>query len=169
MRDERRMWMLQLQGVGLVIDRTLGGEAAAYEVNDDKRTATHIDDGGHPLTLASFVGNLDPGTVIVLAHKDDEKAGSRDRPFITHNVYFDGKVQSLKATDARGRNFSVGIIEPGVYPFGEATQTETITCMSGSINVNGQNLQVGEVASVRIGLTVTIEAAIPSSYHCFYG
>ncbi|HPN64749.1 MAG TPA: pyrimidine/purine nucleoside phosphorylase, partial [Candidatus Goldiibacteriota bacterium] len=46
-----------------------------------------------------------------------------------HSEYFEGKVQSLSITGKFG-NATVGVIEPGQYTFGTASQ-ETMTVVEG--------------------------------------
>lgn len=50
-----------------------------------------------------------------------------------HNVYFDGKVQSL-GLDEREGCATVGVIEPGTYSFSTSSE-ERMTMVAGSMRV----------------------------------
>ncbi|MBW4888612.1 pyrimidine/purine nucleoside phosphorylase [Mucilaginibacter sp. HMF5004] len=53
---------------------------------------------------------------------------------ISHNSYFEGKVQSLGLQTTQGKA-TVGVMLPGKYKFGTNTQ-ETMVIVSGELNVN---------------------------------
>lgn len=53
---------------------------------------------------------------------------------LKHNVYFDGKVQSV-GFERNGRRATVGVIEPGQYHFGTEAP-ERMSVLSGELRAN---------------------------------
>ena len=88
-----------------------------------------------------------------------------------HNVYFDGKVQSLSLTTEHGRA-TVGVITPGKYTFSTSTQ-ERMVVTSGTLNVTlpqGAKKIVGlnQEFIVEANASFDVEAIGDVSYICYY-
>lgn len=88
-----------------------------------------------------------------------------------HNVYFDGKVQSLGFADGEG-DATAGVIEPGEYAFGTSRE-ERMTVVSGVLwyRVPGKqwlSAAAGERFAVPAGVTFEVKAESPVSYLCRY-
>jgi purine/pyrimidine-nucleoside phosphorylase len=88
-----------------------------------------------------------------------------------HNIYFDGKVQSLSLDTEDGRA-TIGVISPGKYGFATATE-ERMVITSGLLKAKlpqqdwaafkaGQEFIVGE------NLSFEVEAEKDVSYICYY-
>jgi len=89
-----------------------------------------------------------------------------------HNVYFEGKVQSLTLETDQGRA-TVGIITPGKYTFSTSTQ-ERMVVTSGTLNVTlsqGERKIVGPNQEFIVGAndSFDVEATGDVSYICYYG
>lgn len=89
-----------------------------------------------------------------------------------HNLYFDGRVQSLGFTDSSG-DATVGVIEPGEYSFGTG-RPERMDVVSGTLwyRVPGKawlSASTGEGFDVPAGVTFEVKAEVPVSYICRFG
>ncbi len=89
-----------------------------------------------------------------------------------HNVYFDGKVQSLSLDTADGRA-TVGVMMPGRYTFSTSTQ-ERMVITSGMLAVmlpgeNRKEIRAGQEFVVRADVSFDVEASRDVSYICYYG
>jgi uncharacterized protein YaiE (UPF0345 family) len=89
-----------------------------------------------------------------------------------HNVYFEGKVQSLTVETQQGRA-TVGVITPGKYKFSTSTQ-ERMVVTSGTLNVTlpkGEKKVVGPTQEfiVEANASFDVEATGDVSYICYYG
>jgi len=88
-----------------------------------------------------------------------------------HNVYFDGKVQSLSLETADG-SATVGVITPGKYTFSTSTE-EKMVITSGVLNVklpdaDWNKLKGGEQFIVQANASFDVEAEKDVSYICYY-
>jgi uncharacterized protein YaiE (UPF0345 family) len=88
-----------------------------------------------------------------------------------HNVYFEGKVQSLTMETEQGRA-TVGVITPGKYTFSTSTQ-ERMVVTSGILNTtlpNGEKKIVGpnQEFIVEANTSFDVEASGDVSYICYY-
>jgi len=88
-----------------------------------------------------------------------------------HSAYFEGKVQSLSLNTDKG-NATVGVIEPGKYSFGTATQ-ETMVIVSGKLKYKlpGKDWKAcksGGKFVVEPKVTFEVEAAADTAYICYY-
>lgn len=88
-----------------------------------------------------------------------------------HNSYFDGKVQSLSLNTEKG-NATAGVIEPGKYSFGTATE-ETMVIVSGSLKYrlpggNWKTCKAGSKFVVAPKVTFEVEASSDVAYVCYY-
>lgn len=88
-----------------------------------------------------------------------------------HNVYFEGKVQSLSIHTEKGQA-TVGVIEPGKYSFGTATQ-ETMAVVSGELRYQlpgkeWKTCKSGEQFVVEPKVTFNVEATSDAAYICYY-
>lgn len=88
------------------------------------------------------------------------------------NEYFDGKVKSISLQTAT-LPATVGVMEPGEYEFG-TTQKETITVISGALDVNlpGNDsfttFNEGDVFIVDANQVFQLKVAIDTAYFCTY-
>ncbi|MCW2279499.1 pyrimidine/purine nucleoside phosphorylase [Heliophilum fasciatum] len=88
-----------------------------------------------------------------------------------HNVYFDGKVQSLEVNTENGPA-TIGVITPGQYTFGTSTQ-EKMVITSGTLKVKlpeqeWRKVASGEFFTVPQGVSFVVEAEQDVSYLCYY-
>ena len=90
-----------------------------------------------------------------------------------HNVYFEGKVQSLSLDTDQGRA-TVGVITPGKYTFSTSTQ-ERMVVTSGKLSVTlsqgKERIVVGPNQEFIVGANASfdVEATGDASYICYYG
>jgi purine/pyrimidine-nucleoside phosphorylase len=88
-----------------------------------------------------------------------------------HNVYFEGKVQSLTLATEHGRA-TVGVITPGKYTFSTATQ-ERMVVTSGTLRVKlpreeWKAMVQGQEFIVEANASFDVEAGKDVSYICYY-
>ena len=88
-----------------------------------------------------------------------------------HNVYFEGKVQSLTMETEQGRA-TVGVITPGKYTFSTSTQ-ERMVVTSGTLAVTlpqGEQKIIGpnQEFIVEANASFDVEASRDVSYICYY-
>ncbi len=91
---------------------------------------------------------------------------------MNHNVYFDGKVQSLSLETTAGKA-TVGVITPGAYAFSTSTE-ERMVVTSGVLGVKlpggeWQQMSSGKEFIVAANQTFEVEAKQDVSYICYYG
>ena len=88
-----------------------------------------------------------------------------------HNVYFDGKVQSLSLETATGQA-TIGVITPGTYAFSTSTE-ERMVVTSGILAVklpggDWKEMSAGKEFIVAANQTFEVEAKQDASYICYY-
>jgi len=88
-----------------------------------------------------------------------------------HNVYFEGRVQSLSLETEEGRA-TVGVITPGKYGFATATE-ERMLITSGELKAKlpGQDwaiFKAGQEFIVKEKLSFEVDAEKDVSYICYY-
>ena len=88
-----------------------------------------------------------------------------------HNVYFDGKVQSLSLETASGKA-TIGVITPGKYAFSTVTE-ERMVVTSGILNVKlpggeWKEMPAGKEFVVAASQTFEVEAKQDTAYICHY-
>lgn len=88
----------------------------------------------------------------------------------SHNIYFDGGVQSL-GFERDGDRATVGVIEPGTYSF-DTGAPERMTVVSGSLDAllpgaaDWSTHPQGTVFEIPGSSTFQVRAASPSAYLC---
>lgn len=88
-----------------------------------------------------------------------------------HNVYFDGKVQSLGVNTAEGYA-TVGVISPGAYTFSTATP-ERMVIITGVLNVKlpgeeWKRFGVTEEVKIKEQVSFDVRADYDVAYICYY-
>ena len=88
-----------------------------------------------------------------------------------HNVYFDGKVQSLGLNTAEG-NATVGVISPGKFTFSTSSE-ERMIVTSGTLKVklpkqNWKTMGRNAEFIVPANSSFDVEADADVSYICYY-
>ncbi|MBA4391099.1 MAG: hypothetical protein C0399_09190 [Syntrophus sp. (in: bacteria)] len=88
-----------------------------------------------------------------------------------HNVYFEGKVQSL-GLDTEDGNATIGVITPGQYSFTTATE-EKMVITSGVLRVKlpqeaWKIVRANEEFIVKENVSFDVEANRDVSYICYY-
>jgi purine/pyrimidine-nucleoside phosphorylase len=88
-----------------------------------------------------------------------------------HNVYFEGKVQSLSMETEAGRA-TVGVISPGKYSFSTATE-ERMVVTAGALKAklpgkDWQSFGSNEEFVVEAKASFDVEADRDVSYICYY-
>lgn len=89
-----------------------------------------------------------------------------------HNIYFEGRVQSLSLKTDHGRA-TVGVITAGKYTFSTATR-ERMVVTSGILGMKlpGEEWKIfgpGQEFVVEANMSFEVEAAQDVSYICYYG
>lgn len=89
---------------------------------------------------------------------------------ITHNTYFDGKVQSLGfVMFDNKRRATIGVLQSGEYDFGVAEQTECIEVTSGKLVVGSKEYnRRSEPCVFTRGDSIIMRAIGITSYICTY-
>jgi purine/pyrimidine-nucleoside phosphorylase len=90
---------------------------------------------------------------------------------MNHNIYFDGKVQSLSLETPAG-NATVGVITPGAYAFSTSSE-ERMVVTSGILGVklpgeDWRQMPAGNEFIVAANQTFEVEAKQDVSYICYY-
>ena len=90
---------------------------------------------------------------------------------MTHNIYFDGKVQSLGFDSEDGRA-TVGVITKGRYTFSTDSE-ERVVIINGQLRVKLPDeewkvVQKGEDYFVSRGSSFQVEADRDTAYVCYY-
>lgn len=90
---------------------------------------------------------------------------------MTHNIYFDGQVQSLGFNSEDGRA-TVGVITPGRYAFSTESE-ERVVIIAGQLRVKlpGEEwkaVRKGENYIVARDSSFEVEADSDSAYICYY-
>lgn len=89
---------------------------------------------------------------------------------VSHNIYFDGGVQSL-GFEREGARATVGVIEPGSYSFG-TDAPERMTVVAGELEAllpgtdTWQTFATGTVFEIPGSSSFEVRAASPSAYLC---
>jgi hypothetical protein len=89
---------------------------------------------------------------------------------LTHNSYFEGKVQSV-GFERHGRKATVGVIAPGEYTFNTGAP-ERMTVVSGELFARGAGeaewraYPAGTAFEVRGASSFAVKASEPSAYLC---
>lgn len=91
---------------------------------------------------------------------------------ISHNVYFDGKVQSLGLETAEGKA-TVGVMKKGTYQF-STSSPEKMVIVAGVMNVSladntWQKYSANEHFNVAAGAKFDIVCDSDVAYICYYG
>lgn len=91
---------------------------------------------------------------------------------VSHNVYFEGKVQSLGLETVNGKA-TVGVMKAGVYTF-SASSPEKMVIISGSIKVKLANADLKtyhaqEEFDVAAGTSFEMKCDTDVAYLCYYG
>jgi uncharacterized protein YaiE (UPF0345 family) len=100
------------------------------------------------------------------------KSNPQEVRSMDHNIYFDGKVQSLSLETDQGKA-TVGVISPGKYSFSTVSQ-ERMVVTSGILGVKlprGDWKMVGpnQEFIVEAKASFDVEASRDVSYICYYG
>lgn len=90
---------------------------------------------------------------------------------VSHNVYFDGKVQSLGLDTEKGPA-TLGVMKKGSYKFGTSS-TETIIVISGVMktklpNADWQQHQLQQAFEVPAGISFDVDCESDVAYICYY-
>jgi len=91
---------------------------------------------------------------------------------IKHNVYEQGKVQSLGFTTEESYEATVGVLEAGTYNFGVAKRREEIKVLTGSLSTLDGKTDWDSMTNPLVfeeGQTIEFNAAEGTSYLCIYG
>lgn len=88
-----------------------------------------------------------------------------------HNLYFEGKVQSLSVNTLEGEA-TIGVITPGKYTFSTSTE-EKMIITSGRLKVKLPNedwkeFLLGQEFVIAKGNSFDVEAISDVSYICYY-
>ncbi|MES2457964.1 MAG: pyrimidine/purine nucleoside phosphorylase [Bacteroidota bacterium] len=91
---------------------------------------------------------------------------------IKHNIYFEGKVQSLGLDTEKGKA-TVGVMKAGSYTFG-ASSPELMVVVSGILKVKQTdgsyiNYAAGEQFDVAAGTSFEVVCDTDAAYICYYG
>jgi len=91
---------------------------------------------------------------------------------VKHNVYFDGKVQSMGLNTENGYA-TVGVISAGNYSFSTETE-ERMIIISGALDVKLPDeewklIKAGQEFKIKEKASFEVEAASDVSYICYYG
>ncbi|HMI04955.1 MAG TPA: pyrimidine/purine nucleoside phosphorylase [Pedobacter sp.] len=91
---------------------------------------------------------------------------------IPHNIYFDGKVQSLGLHTESGKA-TIGVMKPGTYTF-SASSPERMVIISGILKIKQidgsfTSYQAGEEFDVAAGSSFEVSCDADASYICYYG
>jgi purine/pyrimidine-nucleoside phosphorylase len=88
-----------------------------------------------------------------------------------HNIYFDGRVQSLGLETENG-NATIGVITPGMYTFSTSTE-ERMKITSGELSVKlpgeaWKKVEVGKEFIIQANSSFDAEATRDVAYICYY-
>nr|WP_121272299.1 pyrimidine/purine nucleoside phosphorylase [Pedobacter schmidteae] len=91
---------------------------------------------------------------------------------VSHNVYFEGKVQSLGLETVKGKA-TLGVMKKGSYTF-SASSPEKMIVVSGSMNVKlfqgeFKTYNEQEEFDVAAGTTFDVVCDADVAYLCYYG
>lgn len=91
---------------------------------------------------------------------------------IKHNIYFEGKVQSLGLNTDKGKA-TVGVMQPGTYTF-STSSPEVMLVVSGILKVKQEDgSQVSYAAQqqfeVAAGSSFEVSCEQDAAYICYYG
>ncbi|MFQ3620697.1 MAG: pyrimidine/purine nucleoside phosphorylase [Spirochaetales bacterium] len=91
---------------------------------------------------------------------------------MTHNQYFNGKVQSLGFNGPEGPA-TVGVMEPGTYTF-QTKAEERISIFTGTLKIklpnssDWQPVEAGDSFTVPANSSFEVEVSSDTAYICFY-
>ncbi len=90
---------------------------------------------------------------------------------IKHNLYFDGRVQSLAVNTGEGPA-TIGVIEPGQYTF-TTTSEEHMVVIDGIMEVKVQDdkwkeIRKGDKVVIPMNASFDVDAAFDVAYICYY-
>lgn len=90
---------------------------------------------------------------------------------ISHNVYFEGKVQSLGLSTEKGKA-TVGVMNAGTYVFGTSTH-ETMEVVAGVLkaklnNADWVSYNKGESFEVAANTSFEVQCDTDVAYICYY-
>ena len=93
-------------------------------------------------------------------------------PTIKHNVYFEGKVQSLGLSTEKGKA-TVGVMQAGTYTF-SASSPEIMLVISGILKVTQSDgsqtgYQAQQQFEVAAGSSFEVTCEQDAAYICYYG
>lgn len=89
-----------------------------------------------------------------------------------HNIYFEGKVQSLGLATPEGPA-TVGVIEPGKYTF-STEKEERMSIVAGAMKVklpgstDWHTAEAGDTFTIPAGKSFDVDAAVDTAYICYY-
>ncbi|MET3114986.1 uncharacterized protein YaiE (UPF0345 family) [Pedobacter sp. CG_S7] len=91
---------------------------------------------------------------------------------VSHNLYFEGKVQSLGLETVKGKA-TLGVMKKGTYTF-STSSPEKMVVISGTMNVNleeaGFNIyKEQDEFEVAAGTSFDVECETDVAYLCYYG
>jgi len=91
---------------------------------------------------------------------------------VNHNVYFEGKVQSLGLETTKGKA-TVGVMKPGAYTF-SASSPEKMIIISGILEVDLNGTEFipftdQQEFDVPAGTSFNVRCAADVAYLCYYG
>lgn len=91
---------------------------------------------------------------------------------VSHNVYFEGKVQSLGLDTSKGKA-TVGVMKKGAYTF-SASSAEKMIVVSGSLEVkltdsDYKTYEAQEAFDVAAGTSFDVKCDADVAYICYYG
>jgi uncharacterized protein YaiE (UPF0345 family) len=91
---------------------------------------------------------------------------------VNHNVYFDGKVQSLGLETEKGKA-TLGVMKKGSYTF-STSSPEKMIVISGVLDVKSENVDflkyhAGEEFDVPAGVSFDVKCDTDVAYLCYYG
>ncbi|SEB14746.1 pyrimidine/purine nucleoside phosphorylase [Pedobacter hartonius] len=91
---------------------------------------------------------------------------------ISHNVYFEGKVQSLGLETEKGKA-TLGVMKKGSYTF-STSSPEKMIIITGTLDVKLENAayvkyQAQEEFDVPAGVSFDVKCDSDTAYLCYYG
>ncbi|MGN6179554.1 MAG: pyrimidine/purine nucleoside phosphorylase [Mucilaginibacter sp.] len=91
---------------------------------------------------------------------------------VSHNTYFEGRVQSLGLETEKGRA-TLGVMKKGAYQFDTSTK-ETMIFIEGVVSTNlpggeWQKHQKQDALNIPAGIVFDINCETDVAYICYYG
>ena len=102
----------------------------------------------------------------------NQNNSSKTSESIAHNIYFDGKVQSLALHTAQGKA-TVGAMKAGSYTF-STSSAEKMVIISGTLEVKladsgYKTYQQSEEFNIASGISFDVKCDSDVAYICYYG